>query len=247
MRMRNALPYLLLALAGTNSWAAGLAAFSSAPASQLPAPWRVLGLPERFNKPITQFDLTQVDGQQVLRVRADKSWGSLVHPFQETVKPGTLLKWRWRIEQALPKSDIHAKQTEDSPLKVCLSFDMPVDNIPSGERALFKVAQFFSKEKIPTATLCYIWGGKEAIGYEQASLFTARVRFIVLANETTPLKTWVTKERNVYADFLKAFGHETITVPALSAIVIGADADNTLGQSYGYVGDLQLIASTPTP
>lgn len=238
--MRTRLLSFTLALISANGWAAGLTAFSSTSGSQPPSPWQVVGLPERYAKPVSQFDLVDLDGAHVLRVRSEKSWGSLVHPINEAVKPGSVLRWRWRLEQPIAKADIHAKATEDSPLKVCLSFDMPAEQIPAGERALFKLAQLLSREKIPTATLCYIWGGKEAIGYEQASLFTGRVRFIVLANESTPTKTWVNKERNIYADFLKAFGQETTTVPALSAILIGADADNTQGSGMGYVGDVQL-------
>jgi Protein of unknown function (DUF3047) len=214
--------------------------WSSAAAGSPPAPWVIVGLPQRFAKPITQFDVVELEGQQTLRVRADKSWGTVVHPISEIAKPSTLLKWRWRLEQPLAKSDIHSKATEDSALKVCISFDMPTDNIPHGERAIFKLAQFLSKEKIPTATLCYLWGGAEPIGYEQVSLFTSRVRFVVLANESSSLKTWQSKERHIYTDFLKAFGRESSTVPAISAIIIGADADNTQGISYGYVGDVQL-------
>jgi hypothetical protein len=241
--MRNLALSLLLTLTGWSAQAASVATFSSETGSQPPKPWQAIGLPERYAKPITQFDLTELEGSRVLRVKADKSWGTLAHPITETVKPGSMLRWRWRLEQPLAKTDIHAKASEDSALKVCLSFDMPADNIPTGERVLFKLAQAFTKEKIPTATLCYIWGGKEAIGYEQASLFTARVRFIVLANEGTPLKAWQSKERDIYADFIKIFGQEANTVPALSAIIIGADADNTQGSSYGYVGDVLL--STP--
>jgi hypothetical protein len=234
-----AIPLALSAQLG-HAWAAGLAAFSSTTGSQPPSPWQTVGLPERYAKPVTQFDVVGLDGTNVLRIRSDKSWGSLVHPLSEAVKPSSMLRWKWRLDQQLTSADIHAKTTEDSPLKVCLSFDMPAENIPSGERALFKLAQFFTKEKIPTATLCYLWGHKEAIGYEQASLFTARVRFIVLANESTPTRTWQTKERNVYSDFLKAFGQETNTVPALSAILVGADADNTKGAGLGYVGDVSF-------
>ncbi len=221
--------------------AAPLPAFSIAAIGQPPAPWKAVGLPERYAKPITQFDISEIDGQQALRVRADKSWGTLAHPASNVVKPGTLLKWRWRLDQPLVKSDVRSKSTEDSALKVCVSFDMPVDNIPGGERALFKLAQFFTKDKIPTATLCYIWGGKEAMGYQQASPVTARVRYIVLANESTPLKAWQSKESNIHADFLKAFGQEAGIVPALSAILLGADADNTLGSSIGFIGDVQLV------
>jgi hypothetical protein len=240
--MIKILAQITLGLLSANAWAAGLVAFSSTPGKQPPAPWHIVGLPERYNTPVSQFDLADVEGVHVLRVKADKSWGTLVHSMNEAIKPGTLLKWRWRLDQALAKADIHAKDTEDSPLKVCLSFDMPVEKIPDGERTLFKLAQLLSKEKIPTATICYIWASKASIGYEQASLFTKRMRFIVVANETTALKTWQTKERNIHADFSKAFGHETITVPALSAVAIGADADNTQGVSYGYVGDISLSA-----
>ena len=221
--------------------AAEVTAFSSVQGSQPPKPWAVAGLPDRYKVPITQFDLSGLDGANVLRIKAEKSWGSLVHSLNEAVKPNTVIRWRWRLDQPLPKADIRVKESEDSPLKVCLSFDMPTDNIPSSERALFKLAQFFTREKIPTATLCYTWGNKEAVGYEQASLFTNRVRFVVVVvNDAGPLKTWVSNERNVHADFLAAFGEETQTVPPLSAILVEADSDTTQGQGLGYVGDVQL-------
>jgi len=125
----------------------------------------------------------------VLRVRKDKSWGSVVHLVNDAFKPNTVI--RWRLDQPLPKAETRSKESEDSTLKVWLSFDMPTDNITSRERALFKLAQLFTREKIPAATLCYVWGNKETVGYEHASLFTNLVRFIVMANDGSPLKTWV--------------------------------------------------------
>jgi hypothetical protein len=246
--MRHKLVSLLcLHLAGAcmHAYAAGPAAFSksNASATQAPPPWKVVALPERYAKPVTQFDLAELDGLRVLRVKAEQSWGSLAHPSSEMVKPETRLNWRWRLDQALPKSDVRSKTTEDGALKVCLSFDLPFSNVPAGERTLIRLVQFFTKEKIPTATLCYLWGGKEPIGFEQASLITNRVRYVVLANESSPLKTWQSAERNIHADFLKAFGHESPTTPALTAIIIGADSDNTAGSSLGYVSDVQLGGS----
>jgi hypothetical protein len=244
--MRHKLVSLLcLYLAGAciHAYAASPAAFSSTSGRTPPAPWKLVGLPERYAKPLSQFDIAQLDSARVLRVATDQSWGTLAHPSSEVVKPDSRLKWRWRLDQALAKSDLRAKASDDGALKVCLSFDMPFENIPAGERTLIRLVQFFTKEKIPTATLCYLWGGKEPIGYEQASLITNRVRYVVLANESSPLKTWQSAERNIHADFLKAFGHESPTTPALTAIIIGADSDNTAGSSLGYVSDVQLGAS----
>jgi hypothetical protein len=158
----------------------------------------------------------------------------------EPVSPQTTLKWRWRLDQALPLADLSRKATEDAVLKVCVSFDMPAESIPAGERTLIRLVQFFTRDKIPTATLCYVWANKEVIGYAQASPVTNRVRYIVLANASTALQTWHTQERNLHADFLKAFGHEAGIVPARSAIVLGADSDNTTASSLGFVGDVQI-------
>jgi hypothetical protein len=41
-------------------------------------------------------------------------------------------------------------------------------------------------------------------------------------------------------DFLKAFGAESPSVPAVTAVIVGADADNTQGSSLGYVADIAL-------
>jgi Protein of unknown function (DUF3047) len=233
---------LILAFHAGLVFAASPPAFSSASGTQAPAPWRIIGLPDRYAKPLTQFDVVELGGTKVLRVKAEQSWGTLAFGSTppEPVSAQITLKWRWRVDQPLPQSDLSRKTSEDAALKVCVSFDMPADNIPTNERALFKLVQFFSRDKLPTATLCYAWANKEAIGQTLASPVTNRVRYIVVANASTPLGVWQHQERNLHADFLKTFGHEAGIVPARSAIVIGADSDNTSANSLGYVGDVQL-------
>jgi hypothetical protein len=219
-----------------------LAAFSSAPGSDIPKPWRFVGLPERYAKPPTAFDLTDLDGQRVLRVKTDKSYGNLVYDIAlgSPIAQAHTLKWRWRLDAPLLQADLSNKKTEDVAIKLCVSFDMPVANIPGSERALFRFAQFVSRDKLPTATLCYIWAHKEPVGSVLQSPYTGRVRYLVIDSGVVQLKSWQAHERNTSADFLKAFGEEIPTVPAQTAIIIGADADNSLGMSLGYVGDIQL-------
>jgi Protein of unknown function (DUF3047) len=52
------------------------------------------------------------------------------------------------------------------------------------------------------------------------------------------LKIWQEHQRDVHADFLKAFGTESTAVPAVTAIIVGADSDNTHDASLGYVADI---------
>jgi hypothetical protein len=211
--------------------------FSEASSSEVPKPWHFVGLPERYAKPSTAFDITSIDGKKALRIKTDKSYGNMVHDWKGSA---STIKWRWRLDIPLLKADLKSKKTEDMALKVCVSYDMPVDQIPTSERALFRLAQLTSRDKLPTATLCYIWAHAESVGSEFASPYTGRVRYIVLDSGEAQLKTWQEHQRNISADFLKSFGNETATVPPVTAIIVGADSDNTEGSSLGYVSDITV-------
>jgi Protein of unknown function (DUF3047) len=215
--------------------AAELSPFSAAAGATPPAPWHVLGLTGRYTKPLTQFDVTELDSKKVLRVRTDKSYGNLVHGWQGKA---STLSFKWRLDEPLLEANLKAKNTDDAALKVCVSFDMPMEKVPFGERAKLKMAQFLSKDHLPTATICYVWAHTEPVGADFDNPFSGRVHYIVLNSGEAQLKTWQAHQRNISADFLKAFGNETTTVPAVTAIIVGADSDNTLGTSLGYVADI---------
>ena len=237
---------LLGCCASVAAYAMPLTPFSTSAAGAPPAAWRSTGLPERYAIPVTQFAIADEGGERVLRVKAERSWGSLTHRLEPplAVSGATTLQWRWRLDRPLQRAALADKATEDAALKVCLAFALPTDRIPAGERVLFRLAQAFSDDPLPTATVCYLWAKHEALGHTLASPVTNRVRYIVLANAGTPDRTWLTHERHIGADFLRVFGHETSVIPPLVAVLIGADSDNTADSSLGWVGDLQLV---PTP
>ena len=212
-----------------------LTSFSSATGTTAPAPWQYIALPERYAKQLTAIDIYPLGGKKTLRLRADKSWGTVAHPWAGAAKT---MEFQWRLDKPLQQASFKSKATEDAAIKVCASFDMPADRMPVGERSLFKLAQFFSREKLPTATLCYVWANADELGSIHNSPTTARVRYMVLDNSSSPLKTWKTHKRNLSDDFLKAFSAESSTVPTVTAIIVGADADNTQDKSLGYVGDI---------
>lgn len=208
-------------------------------------PWRVVGLPKAGKAP-TRFDIVPLDGLRVLRITADNAYANLIHELPAlAVSPGTLLRWRWRLDQGLPLADLQRKSGDDVPLKVCALFDMPLARLGLAERSLLRLARSVSTEFLPSATLCYVWDQKLPEGTELPNAYTHRVRYIVVNSGTVQLKQWVSHERNLAADFLKAFGHESDgLVPPLVAILIGADSDTTDGSSLAYASDLVL---TPGP
>ena len=63
-----------------------------------------------------------------------------------------------------------------------LAFDLPLDQVPFGERTLLRLFRANAGENLPAATLCWVSGRVEARGALLDSPFTRRVRTIVLRN-----------------------------------------------------------------
>lgn len=209
----------------------------------LPAPWRVVGFPGG-KKPLPKMDIATLDGERVLRVASDKSYGTALHELQPVVLgPGSMLRWRWRLDQALLATDLKLREGDDSPVKVCALFDMGVDKLGLIDRSLLGVARGRTTEFVPAATLCYVWDHLLPAGSKLPNAFSQRMRYIVMDSGEKQLGKWVKHERDLAADFLQAFGHETDVMPPMVGIAIGADSDNTQAASLAYVGDLSLTAT----
>jgi hypothetical protein len=217
-----------------------LTPFSTATSREPPLPWRVVALPTG-HKPLTRFDITPLDGRPVLRVQTDRSYANLVHDLPEVVPAsGTLLRWRWRLDQPLRETDLRHREGDDSALKVCLLFDMSLDNLGFMDRSMLRVVSSVSGEQLPAATLCYVWDNNLPVGTLINNAFTSRIRMLVVDSGGAHLGQWISHQRNVIADFHRAFGPESPGLSPLKAVLVGADADNTGGQSLGYVDDIIL-------
>lgn len=208
--------------------------FSGATGNTPPAPWRYVGLPG--DKVATaQLDLVALDNQKVLRLQAKNAYGTLVHSWSGPIGQ---LRWRWRLDLAPAAANLTIKEGDDVALKVCVSFDTPLADLSFTERTKLTLARTVSGEKLPASTLCYVWDQNLPAGSVIANAYTQRVRFMVLNSGAKLLGQWQSHERDVAADFLKAFGHESKTVPQVTALIVGADSDNTRGTSLGYMGDI---------
>ena len=242
LRIRSA----LIVLAALAAWGAALAQkplltpLAGAEGTTPAAPWRAVGLP-RNKAPLAQMDIVSIDGVRALRLQTDKSYGTLVHELPGGVAGlDATLKWRWRLDQAIANADLRKKEGDDAALKVCVMFDLPLEQVPFGERTVLRLARSLSSELLPTATVCYISDRTLATGTTLANIYSRRVRSIITDGQGSPLAQWRLHERRVGDDFLKLFGDESKVVPPLIAVVVGADADNTGGSSLGYIADLAL-------
>lgn len=203
------------------------------------APWVFAGLPDQ-QLPATRFSVHGLPGQPVLRVQAQASYGNLVHRLAGA-EAGALV-WRWRVERALQGADLRTRQGDDVALKVCALFDLPPDALPFWERQLLRLAESRAGQRLPTATLCYVWDPAWPAESIVPNAYSGRVRYLTLGGAP---QAWHSVSRDLAADFLRAFGDEWrakpgAPTPPLQAIAIGADADNTRGQSLAFITGLAL-------
>lgn len=201
------------------------------------APWHVVGLPQQ-RKPVTRFEVVDLDGARALRVEADDSYGNLVHPLPFEPPHGHL-SWRWRIDAFVDAADLRTRAGDDTTLKVCVLFDEPMASVPFVERQLLRLARLRSPEWLPAATVCYVWDPRLAEGTVLPNAYTRRVRFIVLRSGA-PLQAWRSERRDVVADVMRLFGDELREPPPVAGVLVGADADNTHGRGLAFVADLRL-------
>lgn len=206
--------------------------------SRLGNGWRVATLPQQ-KPPVTRFVPERVQGREALRVEADASYGNLVYGFARPPVPATLA-WSWRVQAPAPVNDLRSKAGDDTAVKVCMSFDLPLDQVPFWERQTLRMARARSGEALPAATLCWVWGGSDPPGTVIANPYSRRVRYIVLRTATEATDTWFDERRDVAADFQRAFGDEAPQMPPLVAVIVSGDADNTGGHSVAFVADLRL-------
>jgi hypothetical protein len=239
MRTLNAL--LLGCCVALPAWAAeglGIAPFSAAAPGEAPAPWKFATLPR---KAPTKFTVVELDGAKVLKVDSENAYGNLVHPLKAEVTDKAVVAWRWRVDHLVDSADLTQRSGEDSPAKLCVFFGFDAAKLPLGERTKLSIARSSTGEDVPTQALCYVWDNKLAADTGMSSVFTKRVRFIVLQSGSAKVGGWVAQKRNLVVDYQRMFGDESEgKVPPVTGVSIGADTDNTHGNSLAYFGDITL-------
>jgi hypothetical protein len=92
----------------------------------------------------------------------------------------------------------------------------------------------------PLHVINYIWGNKAEIGSMVSNPSSERVAMIVVRSGSESLNTWHNERRNVYLDYIRAFGQKPTRI---SDIAIMTDTDNTGESAVAYFGDITFRKS----
>lgn len=193
-------------------------------------PWTV-----NRNKLPTSYSLIESDQRMVLHAEANGSASGLYVPLVQR-DPG-MLRWMWKTSDVIRVADNAVSHREDAPLRIFVAFDGDRSTLPLKDQLMYEMARITTGREMPYATLMYIWGGKRPEGSVLNNPHTDRVRMIVVDSGTRHTKEWRCHERDLRADYRKAFGTEPGKVLAVGLMT---DTDNTKSRAESWYGDIAI-------
>ena len=161
----------------------------------------------------------------------------LDRPLDESMELNRRLVWRWRVDAAVPPTDLSRAPGDDRSLAVHVVFPLDQDRLSFWERVESAVTGMVAPP-LAGLVLTYVWGGTQAEGSVVPNpFFDAKGRIIVLRNGAAALGRWTAEDIDFVADFRAAFGYEP---PAPSYIAISSDSDDTGSLSRGVIAELEF-------
>jgi hypothetical protein len=188
-------------------------------------------------KPLTRYSLVHVDGRTVVRAHAERSVSGLLREVGFRHDGRAQLRWRWKAERLVEGSDETRMAGDDCTARLVVSFAGDATRLESAERAKLELASALSGRPAPYATLMYIWSMRHAPETVIVNPRSSRVRMIVVEQGAARRGRWLEYERDVVADFRRAFAEEPGAITTLGLLT---DADDTQSAALVYYGDVDL-------
>ena len=248
MTWRRIIPLALL-LAGSAgdraiSWAQSapvieVGRFSSEqPGGALPQGWTPLTFKKIARH--TEYVLVKDGDQVVVRAVSEASASGLTKEVNIDPKDYPMVRWRWKVENLLQRSDVSRKDGDDYPARLYITFAYDPERVSFGRKLKYNAGRAIFGD-IPIAALNYIWETKTPVGTIIENAYTDFARMIVVESGPAKVGIWVEEERNIYEDYKKAFGEEP---PLINGVAIMSDTDNTSDRAIAFYGDIEFRTAT---
>jgi hypothetical protein len=187
------------------------------------AGWRAISF---FGITAASFKATSASG---LEVSTDSAAGLLSLTLERSHWQVRKARWRWRVRQGAPATDLAMRGADDRALGVYFVFGTAEDASKSPMALLGSAS---------VTALVYVFGGDKPRGRLLPSPHMGeRGKFIVLRPADAPKSVWFDEEVDVGADHVRAFGRPA---PLLLAVIIMSDSDDTRTRNRADIEALTL-------
>jgi hypothetical protein len=214
--------------------------FSQQPANgALPDGWAPYII--RRDLPRTSYAVEQRDGRTVLHAASDCARSGLYCPVDIDPAAAPWLRWQWRVDEMHPEATVGDDDAEDTPVRLVVGFAGDVSKLPLRDRLFYEQVELFTGNKLPYATLTYVWDGQLPVGRVVPYARTPRIQYQVVESGTARLGRWIAYERNVREDYRRVFGE----APPGHVMSVGlmTDSDDLKNRVEAWYGDIGLFAA----
>ena len=213
-------------------WAALSVAVSLAESKPEALEWEIFRVP---GKQPTRYRHVQHDGRDAVLAVADASGSILRHRFR--LEPSRLgrVSFSWNVPDAASGANASIAQLEDVPVRVVLAFEGDRSRFSMKNALLSELSQLLTGEPLPYATLIYSWSRVSPPGEVIANDQTDRIRKLVVESGDGSYNQWRSYERDVRADFQKAFGEAPGALVSFAVFTEGERSHGPLKAWYGPV------------
>jgi Protein of unknown function (DUF3047) len=215
---------------------------SSRPGETLPAGWQPLTFSKISRH--TGYSLVADAGTTVVRAASDQSASGLTRAIAISPVQYPVIQWRWKVNNVLQKGDVTSRDGDDYPARIYITFAFDPDKAGYLDRLEYQAARLIQGKDVPYRAISYIWGSNSPAGTMIPNAYTDKVMMFVVESGPGKLQQWVTESRNVYEDYLKAFGEEPAMI---SGVAIMTDTDNTGESAVAWYGDIVFRSDRADP
>jgi len=198
------------------------------------ARWEAVPLPGKVR---TAFKLEQHDQRAALSAHAQASASMLRQRLNVPADQLGRLRFTWQIDNLMAEADMGERDSEDSPVRLILAFEGDRTRFSAKNTMLSDLTEALTGEPLPYATLMYVWCNHRPVDTVIVNPRTDRVRKWVVESGPAHIRQWRQYQRDIRADFEKAFGEAP---GALVGLAIMTDSDNTRSQVRAWYGDIRL-------
>lgn len=198
------------------------------------AGWEAVTLPGKLR---TAFRLEKHDHRDALSAHAQASASMLRQRLNVPADQLGRLQFAWQIDNLMADADMGERDSGDSPVRLILAFEGDRGRFSAKNAMLSDLTEALTGEPLPYATLMYVWCNRRPVDSVIVNPRTDRVRKLVVETGPAHIRQWRQYERDVRADFERAFGEAP---GALVGMAIMTDSDNTRGHVRAWYGDIRL-------
>ncbi|HZI33285.1 MAG TPA: DUF3047 domain-containing protein, partial [Candidatus Binatia bacterium] len=171
-----------------------------------------------FFKKKTEYSVVHDGTNDFLRGVADHACSALSTKLNLAPPAKLILRWRWKIDGVNTNGSERDLKKFDHAARVFVAFDTFIG---------------------PPRSLNYVWGDVEKPGTLLPHPGSGRAQIFVIESGNASSGCWVTEQRDVAADWQKAFPGRTM--PKIIGLGVMTDSDSLGQQLSGDYADIELV------